>query len=125
MDILQINDPQPDLVDLEARGRLKEVNRLYREMRQAHQNEYRTFWYRPDTSLRSAAEINAVLAKMDELTPLGSTQYFGRAWSLVQFLLASEANSALLIEEKLDPSQYLPPLSLVDTPQGGKRVSAS
>lgn len=123
MEIISIAEPQPNLVDLEARGRLKEVNRLYRAMREAHSNEYRTFWYLPDTSLRSVEEINAVLTKMDELTPLGSTQYFGRAWSLVQFLLASESNSALADEEKLSTSEYLPPLALVDTPEGGKRVA--
>lgn len=124
MKIIDIQPQQPDLVDIEARGRLSEVNRIYFEMRQAHQNEYRTFWYRPDTSLRTVEEINAVLAKMDELTPLGSTQYFGRAWSLVQFLLASEESSALSAQEKMQTSDYLPPLALVETSEGGRRVQA-
>lgn len=122
MDIIPIAAQQPDLVDLEARGRLKEVNRVYKAMRDAHENEFRTFWYRPDTSLRSVEEINAVLAKMDELTPYGSAQYFGRAWSLVQFLLASEQSSALPEEQKMQTSDYMPPLAIVDTEQGGKRV---
>jgi len=122
MDIISISYPQPDLVDLEARGRLKEVNRLYGEIRKSHYVEFRTFWYQPDGNLRPISEINAVLAKMDELTPLGSAQYFGRAWSLVQFLLASEASSALSEQEKMQTSDYLPPLTLVDTEQGGKRV---
>ena len=124
MNILTIADQQPDLVDMEARGRLLEVNRLYRAMREAHQNEYKTFWYNPDTSIRSVDVINAELAKMDELAPLGSAQYFGRAWSLVQFLLASETNSGLADDEKLTTDQYMPPLPIVDTEQGGKRVQA-
>jgi hypothetical protein len=122
--ILDIENPTPDLVDLEARGRLGEINRVYRAMREAHQNEYRTFWYLPNTNLRPAEEINAVLAQMDQLTPTGSAQYFARAWSLVQFLISSEFNSALSDNEKLAPADYLPPLELIDTPEGGKRVAS-
>lgn len=122
MNILPIQEQQVDLVDLVARGRLKEINRIYQLCREAHYNEYKNFWYNPDTSVRSVDVINAELAKMDELAPLGSAQYFGRAWSLVQFLLASEANSGLADSEKLTTDQYMPPLPIVDTEQGGKRV---
>ena len=105
---------QPNPIELEARGRIADINRLYDTNRSSHQNGFRTFWYKSGTDeLRSAAELNDLLAAMDAIQPGASSLMFQLAWLQSQFLVNAEQAVGLDSGLRLSEDNILPKRNLV------------
>jgi hypothetical protein len=93
----------PEAVELTF-GLLKASNEQLLNLMRFRHEQFETFWFRAKHTLRTPAELNAILQTMDEAQPGQSIQFFLAAKALVDLI-------EVLSPGRLQPQFWMPPLA--------------
>lgn len=80
---------------------LKSANEFIAQCIATQTTQFQAFWY-PQGRLRSVAEVNAILAEMDRVSPGQSAKYFAAANQLASLILS-------VVPDALVEPQWMPP----------------